>query len=220
MDNKISGPAVPARWQIHKRLYNWVLGWAEHKYGPVIMVLIALVEPIFLPVPADLLLVAMCLAKPKKALRYGALVAGFSVLGGCLAFGLGLAIGGENVREFFGALKLGPLNLGPKVDITLQLYNRFSFWAVATSALTPVPYMLFSWLGGLAGISFYLFAVTSIIFRSLRFGSEAVLIYYLGEKAKPLIDKYFNLICCAVIGLLAALFLLTKLITHYLAPAS
>ncbi|MCK4851368.1 MAG: DedA family protein [Phycisphaerae bacterium] len=218
MNNNIAKPAVPARWQIHKRLYNWVLGWADHKYGPLIMVTVALVEPIFLPVPADLLLIAMCLAKPKKALRYGLLVAAFSVLGGCLAFGLGLAIGGQNVSEFFHALKLGPLDLGPKADMTLQLYNRFSFWAVATSALTPVPYMLFSWLGGFAGISFYLFAVTSIIFRSLRFGSEAVLIYFLGERAKPLIDKYFNLICCAVIALLAGVFLLTKMITHYLVP--
>ena len=195
MNKQMAKGTIPSRWQIHKRFYRWILGWAEHKYGPVAMVVVALIEPICLPIPADLLLMAMCLAKPKKALRYGLLVAGFSVLGGCLAFGLGLAIGGENVSEFFGAMKLGPLDLGPKVDITLQLYNRFSFWAVATSALTPVPYMLFSWLGGFAGISFWLFAVTSIIFRSLRFGSEAVLIYYLGERAKPLIDKYFNLLC-------------------------
>ena len=220
MNNQFAKTTLESRWQIHKRLYRWVLGWAEHKYGPVAMVVVALVEPIFLPVPADLLLVAMCLAKPKKALRYGLLVAAFSVLGGCLAFGLGLAIGGQTVSEFFHNLHIGPLNLGPKADLTLQLYSRFSFWAVATSALTPVPYMLFSWLGGFAGISFALFAITSIIFRSIRFGSEAVLIYYLGEKAKPLIDKYFNLICCAVIALLAGLFLLTKLITHYLVPTS
>jgi membrane protein YqaA with SNARE-associated domain len=184
------------------------------------MVSIALVEPIFLPIPADLLLIAMCLAKPKRALHYGLLVTAFSILGGCLAFRLGLAIGGQNVSDFFHALKLGPLDLGPKADLTLEIYRKIPFWAVATSALTPVPYMLFSWLGGFAGISFCLFAVTSVIFRSLRFGSEAVLIYLLGEKAKPLIDKYFNLVCCAVIALLAALFLLTKIITHYLVPTS
>ncbi len=219
MNKQIAEPTIPSRWQIHKRFYRWVLDWAEHKYGPVAMVVVALVEPICLPVPADLLLMAMCLAKPKKALRYGLLVAAFSVLGGCLAFGLGLAIGGQTVSEFFHALKLGPLDLGPKADMTLEIYRRIPFWAVATSALTPVPYMLFSWLGGFAKISFWLFAVTSIIFRSLRFGSEAVLIYYLGERAKPLIDKYFNLICCAVIVLLAALFLLTKLITRYVVGA-
>ena len=219
MNNQTTSPATIARWQIHKRFYNWILGWADHKYGPIAMVVVALVEPIFLPVPADLLLVTMCLAKPKKALRYGLLVAGFSVLGGCLAFGLGLAIGGNNVIGFFHDHPLGPLHLGAKADITLQLYGQYSFWAVATSALTPVPYMLSSWLGGLAGISFTLFAITSIVFRSLRFGSEAVLIYFLGEKAKPLLNKYFNLICCALIVLLAGLFLLTKMITRYLAPA-
>ena len=220
MNEQITRTTPPPRWQIHKRLYRWVLGWAEHKYGPVAMVVVALFEPIFLPIPADLLLMAMCLAKPKKALHYGALVATFSILGGCLAFGLGMAIGGQTVVDFFHSLKFGPLNLGHKADLTLDIYRKIPFWAVATSALTPVPYMLFSWLGGFAKISFWLFAITSIVFRSLRFGSEAVLIYFLGEKAKPLIDKYFNLVCCAVIVLLAGLFALTRLITSYLVSPS
>ncbi len=180
------------------------------------MVVVAFVEPIFLPVPADLLLLAMCLAKPRKALRYGVLVAAFSVAGGCLAFGLGLAVGGQNVIDFFHSIHLGPLDLGSKADMTLEIYRKIPFWAVATSALTPVPYMLFSWLGGLAKISFPLFAFTSLIFRTMRFGSEAVLIYFLGERAKPLIDKYFNLISFGVILLLAVLFFVTRLITAYI----
>ena len=216
MSYQTSGAKSVGRGQIHRRLYNWILSWAQHKYGPIVMVSIALVEPIFLPIPADLLLLAMCLGKPKKSLRYGLLVAGFSILGGCLAFGLGLAVGGEKVSEFFHAVELGPIQLGPKADLTLELYRKIPFWAVATSALTPVPYMLFSWLGGFAGISFWLFALTSLIFRSLRFGSEAVLIYFLGDKAKPWIDKYFNLVCCAGIALLAVLFVLTKMIARYL----
>ncbi len=215
MNDQIARP-TPSSWQIHKRLYNWVLSWADHKYGPVVMVVVAFVEPIFLPVPADLLLLAMCLAKPRKALRYGVLVAAFSVAGGCLAFGLGLAVGGQNVIDFFHSIHLGPLDLGSKADMTLEIYRKIPFWAVATSALTPVPYMLFSWLGGLAKISFPLFAFTSLIFRTMRFGSEAVLIYFLGERAKPLIDKYFNLISFGVILLLAVLFFVTRLITAYI----
>jgi membrane protein YqaA with SNARE-associated domain len=216
MSNHIASSRPLGRWQLHKRLYNWVLSWAEHKYGPVAMVTVALIEPIFLPVPADLLLLAMCLGKPGKSLRYGAAVAGFSILGGCLAFGLGVAIGGENVSQFFHDLQLGPLDLGHKSDLTLEIYRKIPFWAVAVSALTPVPYMLFSWLGGFAGISFWLFALTSLIFRTMRFGSEALLIYFLGEKAKPLIDRYFNLACCLVIALLALVFFLTRLISRHL----
>jgi membrane protein YqaA with SNARE-associated domain len=198
------------QWQLHHRLYNWVLSWAQHKYGPIVMVSIALVEPIFLPIPADLLLVAMCLGKPKKALRYGALVSAFSILGGCLAFGLGLAVGGDRVLSFFEASPVGADYLQAKAAQALDIYERFGFWAVAISALTPVPYMLFSWLGGFARISFWLFLLTSLVFRTLRFFSQAVLIYLLGEKAKPWIDKYFNLVCCLVIVLLGLLFILSR----------
>ena len=203
------------RWQLHKRLYHWVLSWAEHKYGPIVMVCIALVEPVFLPIPADLLLIAMCLGKPKKALRYGALVSAFSIAGGCLAFGLGLAVGGERVLGFFEASPIGADYLQTKAAQALDIYARFGFWAVAISALTPVPYMLFSWLGGFARISFWLFLLTSLVFRTLRFSSQAVLIYCLGDRAKPWIDKYFNLVCCAVIGLLIILFLLSRWISSY-----
>ncbi len=198
------------RWQLHHRLYNWVLNWAQHKYGPIVMVSIALVEPIFLPIPADLLLVAMCLGKPRKALHYGALVSAFSILGGCLAFGLGLAVGGDRVLSFFETSPVGADYLQTKAAQALDIYERFGFWAVAISALTPVPYMLFSWLGGFARISFWLFLLTSLVFRTLRFSSQAVLIYLLGEKAKPWIDKYFNLVCCLMIVLLGLLFVLSR----------
>lgn len=204
------------RWQLHHRLYNWVLGWAGHKYGPIVMVSIALVEPIFLPIPADLLLVAMCLGKPKRALRYGAMVSGFSILGGCLALGLGLALGKERVLSFFDAAPVGAEYLHEKATLALDIYKRFGFWAVAISALTPVPYMLFSWMGGFARISFGMFVLTSLVFRTIRFGSQAVLIYLLGEKAKPWIDKYFNSVCCLVIVVLAVLFLLSRWIAGHL----
>ena len=216
MNQQITQAKPIGRWQLHKRLYYWVLSWAQHKYGPIVMVSIALVEPIFLPIPADLLLLAMCLGKPKKSIRYGLLVSGFSIAGGCLAFGLGLAIGKDRVLAFLENAPLGATYLQTKTDQALILYAKYDFWAVAISALTPVPYMLFSWLGGFAKISFWLFLLTSLVFRSLRFSSQAVLIYFLGAKAKPWIDKYFNLVCCAVIGLLIILFLLSKMIGQYL----
>ena len=216
MSNQIAPVKPIARWQLHKRLYHWLLSWAEHKYGPIVMVSIALVEPIFLPIPADLLLLAMCLGKPKRSLRYGLMVAGFSIAGGCLAFGLGLAVGGERVLGFFETSPIAADYLQTKAAQALDFYTRFGFWAVAISALTPVPYMLFSWLGGFAQISFWLFLLTSLVFRTLRFGSQAVLIYFLGERAKPWIDKYFNLVCCAVIALLVVLFVLSRWVSGYI----
>ena len=216
MSYQTTGAKAIGRWQLHRRLYNWVLSWAEHKYGPVAMVSIALLEPIFLPIPADLLLLAMCLGKPKKALHYGLWVSAFSALGGCSAFGLGLAIGKERVLAFLQNAPFAATYLQSKTDQALTLYARYDFWAVAISALTPVPYMLFSWLGGFAKISFRLFVLTSLVFRSLRFGSQAVLIYFLADRAKPWIDKYFNLVCCAVMALLVLFFLISQWLSSYM----
>jgi membrane protein YqaA with SNARE-associated domain len=138
------------------------------------------------------------------------------VLGGTLAFLIGLAIGPERVVSFFEQISFGPLALGPKVRLALDLYQRYDFWAIAISALTPVPYMLFSWVGGMAEVPLAKFIGVSFIFRTMRFGSEGLLFYLLGDKARRLIEKYFNTATVLVILLLmAAAFLMKKLGTFW-----
>lgn len=185
-------------WHWHRRLYDWVIHWADTRFGFLALILLAVTEPVCVPIPVDVLVIAMCLGKPKSALRYGLTCSLFSVLGGTIAFTLGIAIGGENVIAVFDKV-----HLGPKVDLALQLYQKYDFWAIAISALTPVPYMLFSWVGGMAGVSIKKFVLISIIFRTMRFGGEALLFYFLGEKARKLIEKYFNLATILVVILLA-----------------
>jgi membrane protein YqaA with SNARE-associated domain len=197
-------------WHWHRRLYNWVVHWAETPFGIPALILLAITEPICVPIPADVLVIGLCLGKPKRSLRYGLICSFFSVLGGTIAFSLGLAIGGERVVNFFEVLSLGPIHLGDKAHQALMLYQRYDFWAIAVSALTPVPYMLFSWVGGMAGVSLLKFVAISIIFRTMRFGGEAALFYFLGEKARRLIEKYFNLATVIVIILLALLVYIMK----------
>lgn len=195
-----------------KRLYHWVLGWAKTPYGYPAMAALAFSEAICIPIPADVLLLALCMGRPKKSFSYAAVCVSFSILGGTTALLLGYLIGGEQVKAFLETLPY----LGPKVGIALDLYKEYFVWAVAVSALTPVPYMLFSWLGGFAvrytGESFgkfaLLFVITSIVFRSGRFFSEAALVYFFGERAKPFIEKYFNLLTVVVIVIMVVAALL------------
>jgi len=187
-------------WHLHRRLYNWVVHWADTRFGPLALVLLAITEPICVPIPADVLVVGLCLGKPKRSIRYGLTCAFFSVLGGTIAFSLGLAIGGENVIALFDKV-----HLGSKANLALELYRKYDFWAIAISALTPVPYMLFSWLGGMAEVSIKKFILISLVFRTMRFGGEALLFYFLGVRARRLIEKYFNLATIVVIMLLGAL---------------
>jgi membrane protein YqaA with SNARE-associated domain len=196
-------------WQLHRRLYNWVVHWADTRYGIVALIILALTEPICVPIPADVLVIGLCLGKPKRSLRYGLTCAFFSVLGGTIAFSLGLAIGPERVVDLFDTV-----GLGTKAQLALDIYTKYDFWAIAISALTPVPYMIFSWVGGMAEVSLLKFVVISVIFRTMRFGGEALLFYFLGEKARRLIEKYFNLATIAVIILLAVVVYVVRWLGH------
>ncbi|MHC4489890.1 MAG: YqaA family protein [Planctomycetota bacterium] len=96
--------------------------------------------------------------------------------------------------EFFNSI-----SLGAKAQLALDLYTKYDFWAISISALTPVPYMIFSWVGGMAEVSLLKFVTISIVFRTMRFGGEALLFYFLGEKARRLVEKYFNIATVVVI---------------------
>ena len=185
-------------WHWHRHLYNWVIHWADTRFGFIALIILAVTEPVCVPIPADVLVIGMCLGKPKQAIRYGLTCSMFSVLGGTIAFALGIAIGGENVIAIFDKI-----HLGSKIDLALQLYQKYDFWAIAISALTPVPYLLLSWVGGMAEVSIKKFILISLVFRTMRFGGEALLFYFLGERARRLIEKYFNLATVIVIILLA-----------------
>ena len=174
------------------------------------LIILAITEPICVPIPADVLVIGLCLGKPKQSIKYGLTCAFFSILGGTIAFSLGLWIGGQNVIYFFEQMSFGPMHLGESATKALQLYQKYDFWAIAISALTPVPYMLFSWVGGMAGVSLLKFIGVSMIFRTMRFGSEALLFYFLGEKARRLIEKYFNIATIVVIILLMLLAYIIK----------
>ena len=196
-------------WHWHRHLYNWVIHWADTKFGLLALILLSITEPICVPIPADVLVIGMCLSKPEKSIKYGLLCSLFSVMGGVTAFSLGLAIGGENVVALFEKV-----HFGNKVTLALEFYQKYDFWAIAISALTPVPYMLFSWLGGMAEISIKKFILISIVFRTMRFGGEALLFYFLGRPARKLIEKYFNLATILIMILLAIAVYVIKTLGH------
>ena len=216
VNTQSSGQSV-AWWHWHRRLYNWVVHWADTRFGMLALIILAVTEPICVPIPADVLVIGLCLGKPKRSLWYGLTCSACSVLGGTIAFCLGLAIGPERVVHFFEQVSFGPVHLGEKAQQALGLYLKYDFWAIAISALTPVPYMIFSWVGGMAKVSLLKFVVISVVFRTMRFGGEALLFFFLGEKARQWIEKYFNIATVIVIILLVLLVYVIRKIGHIFA---
>jgi len=192
-----------------RRLYEWVLSWAESRHSSKAMAALAYTEAIFFPVPADVLLIVLCLGKPRKSFKFSAITVCFSILGGLTAMLLGLLIGKETVVS-----AMETVYLGEKANRALDVFRTYGFWSVAIAALTPVPYLVFSWLAGFAGISLWTFIAASVVFRTMRFFSEGALIYFLGERAERLIDRYFNLATIIVMVVIIAAFIAMRALAH------
>ena len=192
-----------------RRLYEWVLSWAETRHAGKAMALLAYTEAIFFPVPADLLLGALCLGKPRRSFYWALVCTSWSVLGGTTAMFLGFAIGQSRVVD-----AMNWVGLGDKATLALQYFRDWGFWAVAVAALTPVPYMVFSWVAGFAEIQWWQFVLASVIFRPMRFFTVAILMYVVGPPAKRFIDRYLNLATVLFMALVLAVVLALRYLRH------
>ena len=192
-----------------RRLYDWVLHWAETPYGVPALFLLSLAESSFFPIPPDPLLVALCLGVPKKALRFAAVATLGSVVGGVLGYGLGFGAW-HLVQDWFFAYVPG---VSPEAFGQVQaLYDRYDFWAVFLAGLTPIPYKVFTLSSGVFGINFGVFAVASVLSRGLRFFVVAGLIYRFGPPIARFIDRYFDLLAWTFGILLVGGFLVVELL--------
>jgi len=188
-----------------RKLYDWVLSWADTKYGVPALAVVSFMESSFFPVPPDPLLMPLSLGKPKRAFWYAAVCSVASVLGGVLGYFIGWALW-ELMSGFFFSYVFSP-------DVFIFVSERYeenAFIAILGAALTPIPYKVFTVAAGVFQINLLTLIVASAIGRSARFFIEAGLIYYFGDGIKSFIDRYFNLLVMLFFILLILGFILVK----------
>jgi membrane protein YqaA with SNARE-associated domain len=195
------GPVT--RWM--RRLYDWVLGWADHTYSGWALFGIAFAESSFFPIPPDLLLIALAVAVPTRAFRYAAICSAGSVLGG----GFGYLIGsnffdviGEPIVRFYQAEE--------HYNRVRDLYQQYGGLAVFTAGLTPIPYKVATITAGFFDVNFGVFILSSALSRSLRFFLIGGLIRFFGARIKSFIDTYFDILSLAFLVLLVAGFVILR----------
>jgi membrane protein YqaA with SNARE-associated domain len=190
-----------------RRLYDWVLHWADTPHGMTALFVLALAESSFFPIPPDPLLVALCLGAPKRSLRFAAVATLASVLGGAIGYGIGTGAW-HLVEGWFYAYVPG---VSAEAFAQVQgFYARYDFWAVFLAGLTPIPYKVFTLSAGVFNINFGVFALASVLSRGLRFFAVAGLIYRFGPPIARFIDRYFDLLAWAFAVLLVGGFILIK----------
>jgi len=188
-----------------RKIYDWVLHWADTPYGTWALFLLAFSESSFFPIAPDVLLIALAVAKPKRAFYYALICSIGSVLGGCVGYLIGWqfmeSLGGKIVQLY---------GLDDKMKQIESLYNQYDAWAVGIAGFTPIPYKVFTIAAGVFKINFFVFTIASLVSRSARFFIVGGLIYLFGPKIQAFIDRYFNTLAVVFTILLVVGFILIK----------
>jgi membrane protein YqaA with SNARE-associated domain len=190
-----------------RAVYAWMLANASGPHAWAAVAAFAFAEASFFPIPADVMVLPMMLADPKRAFRLGAWVAFWSVTGGMLGYAIGHLFWETAGLWLIHALHV-PL---AKVEYYWSEYSHNAFMIMAQGA-TPIPYKLVTIASGLAGVSFPLFMLYSAITRSMRYiVIEAMLVHFFGARAQVLLEKYLEaalvlFLAVVVLGIAAAIY--------------
>jgi len=198
-----------------RKLYDWVLGWAEKPSAQYALFILAFAESSFFPVPPDILLIPLVLGYRSKWFRLVCITMLGSTLGGAFGYFIGHVLwwnGGypdySSVANFFFNTIPG---FSRDVFESMKVkYDMYGFWIVFSAGFTPIPYKIFTISSGAFDLDFTTFMAASVISRGARFFLVGYLIYRFGEPIKKFIDKYFNWLALLFAALLIAGFLLIK----------
>lgn len=196
---------------IIKRMYLWVLHWAETPYGTPALFGLSFAESSFFPIPPDVLQIALSISKPKRSFYYATVSMIASVLGAILGWYIGYGLWAA-LGPFF--MDYVPGVNQKNFEVVEGLYNAYGFMAITVAAFTPLPYKVFTIAAGIFHVSLPVLIVASILGRSARFFTVATCIFFFGPTVKHYIDKYFELATIVFTILLIGGFLLIKFVLH------
>lgn len=197
-----------------KKMYDWVLKWAETPYGPLALFILAFIESIFFPIPPDILLIALALGSIKKSFRFALNCTIGSVAGAFAGYAVGHFAWISPSGEFTGFANFFFNNI-PGFSITLfnsikAMFNQWDFWVIFTAGFTPIPYKVFTVTAGVFDINLMMFFIASIVSRGARFFLVAWLIWKFGPGIKRFLEKYFNILALGFTACLIGGFIVIK----------
>jgi len=190
-----------------RRLYHWVLSWAQRPGGTAALAALGVAESSVFPLPPDPLLMALCLGKPQRSYFFATVLSVASVAGGMIGYGIGMFFwdvwGGWFMANVPGVTQSG-------FDRVARLYQTYDFWAVFAAGFSPIPYKLFTIAGGVFRISFPIFVLASVLSRSARFFLIALLLRSYGVPIQSFIDRHLGWLSLLFVILLLGGFLFLR----------
>ena len=186
------------------RLYTRTLALAASPAAPLWLALIAFAEASFFPIPPDVLLIPMALARPSRAWLLAAICTAGSVVGGALGYLIGYAVFDQLARpviDFYG--------YADRFAAFQAMYAHYGLWLIFIKGLTPIPYKIVTIASGAAHFDFWMFMAASLVTRGARFFLLAALIRLFGERIRDFIERRLTLVTTVVaVGIVGGFLLL------------
>lgn len=190
-----------------KRLYNWTMSLADHPYAMWALIVVAFMESSFFPIPPDILMIPMIIARPSKAFLIAGLATAASVVGGLLGYAIG-ALAFEQI----GQPILEALGKGDAAAEFNTRFNDMGFWPVLIAGMTPFPYKVITIMSGWTGMPLTTFIITSIIARGARFFLVAALLWKFGDPIRAFIEKRLGIVMTLFLAVLLGGFALVRFV--------
>jgi membrane protein YqaA with SNARE-associated domain len=191
-----------------RRLYDWCINAADKPYAMWLLGAVSFAESSFFPMPPDVMLIPMALARPERAYVMAAWCTATSVAGGIAGYAIGALL-----YDSVGAWLIQLYGYGDKVEAFRAAYAQWGAWIILLKGLTPIPFKIVTITSGFAGYNLGLFVLFSIITRGGRFFVLAFLLHRYGEQARHIIEKRLGLwvtlgAAVLVLGVVIALYLI------------
>jgi membrane protein YqaA with SNARE-associated domain len=186
-----------------RKIYDWCIAAAEKPYALWLLAAVAFAESSFFPVPPDVMLIPMSLARPQRAWLYALVCTIASVIGGLLGYAIGSLL-----YDSVGQWLIQLYGYGDKVDAFRASYAQYGAWIILLKGLTPIPYKIVTITSGFANYNIGLFVLFSIIARGGRFFFVAILLNRYGETIRHYIEKHLTLFVVAAAAVVVAGFVI------------
>ena len=186
------------------KVYNRVMIWAQHRHAIKYLIALSFSEASFFPIPPDVMLAPMSLAKPDRAWYYAGMTTVFSTLGGLFGYIIGM---------FFITIVMPYIQQFGYYDSYLYVhekFNRYEFLAIFIGGFTPIPYKIFTIAAGATHLNILKFVFASLIGRGARYYLVAGFMFWGGEKMEGLLRRYVNIIGWGVLALCIPLFYILR----------
>ena len=171
-----------------RKIYDWCIAAAEKPYALWLMGAVSFAESSFFPIPPDVMLIPMSLARPQRAWLYALVCTVTSVAGGLVGYAIGALL-----YDSVGQWLINLYGYGDKVDAFRASYAEYGAWIILLKGLTPIPYKLVTITSGFANYNLLLFVVLSIIARGGRFFIVAIVLNRYGVQIRQVIERHLGL---------------------------